>query len=71
MDANSPFPLVSYGEHPVTGNPSWYIHPCETAKALAEIMDDKGKTFATKEAYLVSLLQAWFMVIGNVVDLEA
>ncbi|KDN49605.1 hypothetical protein K437DRAFT_77245 [Tilletiaria anomala UBC 951] len=31
------FPQLSQGEHPVTGLPCFYLHPCETAARLQEL----------------------------------
>ncbi|PWN49613.1 hypothetical protein IE53DRAFT_388151 [Violaceomyces palustris] len=31
-------PQISQGEHPVTGRPSWFLHPCHTAELLSQIL---------------------------------
>jgi ubiquitin-like-conjugating enzyme ATG10 len=52
------FPSVSQGEHPITGHPSYFLHPCETEAMLAEIgsAEDTAST--------------WLMLVGTVVDLR-
>ncbi|ELU43153.1 autophagocytosis associated protein, active-site domain-containing protein [Rhizoctonia solani AG-1 IA] len=35
---NAQFPLLSQGDHPITGAPHWYLHPCETSSAVKEIL---------------------------------
>ncbi|KAL1709220.1 hypothetical protein EV121DRAFT_253348 [Schizophyllum commune] len=67
----SAFPLLSQGDHPVLGTPCWYIHPCETATALNEIMsemryDDGG----SRERRLKRTLEAWFMLLSSIVNLQ-
>ncbi|KAL1740517.1 hypothetical protein HDZ31DRAFT_47344 [Schizophyllum fasciatum] len=66
----SSFPLLSQGDHPVLGTPCWYLHPCETATALAEIMsemayDDGG----SRDRRLQRTLEAWFMLLNSIVSL--
>ncbi|KAK7049595.1 hypothetical protein VNI00_005626 [Paramarasmius palmivorus] len=34
------FPLLSQGDHPTLGTPCWYLHPCETAKAMEELLNE-------------------------------
>lgn len=67
---DSVFPLLSHGDHPVTGEPSWYLHPCETEPVLKEITEALETSFPTRESYVSRLLQSWFAVVGTVVDLE-
>ncbi|TFK55774.1 hypothetical protein OE88DRAFT_658144 [Heliocybe sulcata] len=64
---SSPFPLLSQGDHPTLGTPSWYVHPCETPKAVGEILAEvqRPQGTATKE-----LMRVWFAVLGGVVDLR-
>jgi len=57
------FPLLSQGDHPVLGTPCWYIHPCETASAMSELLKDSGQRAAW--------LELWLMLIGTIVDLQA
>ncbi|TFY80872.1 hypothetical protein EWM64_g3138 [Hericium alpestre] len=70
------FPLLSQGDHPTLGTPSWYIHPCETPSAMAElaaeIIADTEPEIAlwTEDEQLIRWMEAWFMLLGNVVDLD-
>ncbi|TRM67976.1 hypothetical protein BD626DRAFT_480410 [Schizophyllum amplum] len=67
----STFPLLSQGDHPILGTPCWYLHPCETATALREIVSelqcDDGDS---RERCLTRTLKAWFMVLSSIVDLQ-
>ncbi|RDX53108.1 hypothetical protein OH76DRAFT_1494773 [Lentinus brumalis] len=64
---HSAFSLLSQGDHPTLGTPSWYLHPCNTAEVVGEIMAEveEGRT------NLLRCMEAWFMVLGNIVDLFA
>ncbi|KAJ7700006.1 hypothetical protein B0H17DRAFT_1048224 [Mycena rosella] len=59
----SAFPLLSQGDHPTLGTPCWYFHPCQSAAAVDEIMDELG------EQRLMRWMETWFMVIGTVVSM--
>ncbi|EJD53877.1 hypothetical protein AURDEDRAFT_180265, partial [Auricularia subglabra TFB-10046 SS5] len=39
---HTPFPLLSQGDHPVLGFPCWFLHPCETPAAMAELLHDSA-----------------------------
>ncbi|KAH7916183.1 hypothetical protein BJ138DRAFT_1140358 [Hygrophoropsis aurantiaca] len=64
---SSNFPLLSHGEHPTLGTPCWYLHPCETATAVAEILQDDG---AKDTELFGGWIEAWFLVLASVVDLR-
>jgi ubiquitin-like-conjugating enzyme ATG10 len=66
----SPFPLLSQGEHPTTGTPYWYFHPCETSKAVGEIMEEAKLKDWSREERLLKWMNTWFMVLGSAVDLH-
>ncbi|KAJ8086523.1 hypothetical protein PM082_005346 [Marasmius tenuissimus] len=66
---NSLFPLLSQGEHPTLGTPCWYLHPCETAPAMEELLSEE-RADTTAEERLVRWLEVWFLVAGSVVDLR-
>ncbi|TBU32145.1 hypothetical protein BD311DRAFT_751392 [Dichomitus squalens] len=63
----SSFAMLSQGDHPTLGTPSWYFHPCHTAEVVGELMAeiDVGRDD------LLRWLEAWFMVMGNIVDFFA
>ncbi|KAK0206491.1 hypothetical protein DFS33DRAFT_592694 [Desarmillaria ectypa] len=64
------FPLLSQGDHPTLGTPSWYFHPCESARAVGELMTELGAAEWTTEERLVRWIEMWIMVVGAVVDLS-
>jgi len=73
---SSQFPLLSFGDHPVLGMACWYFHPCETARAVNEILE-AGKEEAPDEHQerperdlLLKWIEAWFLVLGTTVDLR-
>ncbi|KAJ7591146.1 hypothetical protein C8J56DRAFT_934793 [Mycena floridula] len=67
---SSAFPLLSQGEHPTLGTPSWFFHPCETANSVGEIMAQVEDNSWTAEERAIRWLEAWFMIVGNIVDLR-
>ncbi|RPD74451.1 hypothetical protein L226DRAFT_535329 [Lentinus tigrinus ALCF2SS1-7] len=64
---DSTFSLMSQGDHPTLGTPSWYFHPCNTAEAVGEIMAE----IAEGRRDGLRWLEAWFMVTGNTVNFFA
>nr|GAT54060.1 predicted protein [Mycena chlorophos] len=56
------FPLLSQGDHPTLGTPCWFLHPCESAAAVDEIMRELGAGDDEQR-----WLETWFMVLGSVV----
>ncbi|PCH41188.1 hypothetical protein WOLCODRAFT_137241, partial [Wolfiporia cocos MD-104 SS10] len=69
-DPGSPFPMLSQGDHPVFGTPFWYLHPCHTSEVVAEIMAEVQQENWVEEEVLVRWMEAWFMVLGQVVALD-
>ena len=66
------FPLLSQGDHPTSGLPSWLIHPCGTACAMSELIGDKtaeGMAEVSSKEWLLIWLETWFMMLGNMVQL--
>ncbi|KAJ3971269.1 hypothetical protein EV361DRAFT_912055 [Lentinula raphanica] len=66
---NAAFPLLSQGDHPTTGKPCWFLHPCETDAAVEELLKESEKVGESEDAQLLQWMKIWFMVLGNVVDL--
>ena len=64
---DSSFALLSQGDHPTLGTPSWYFHPCHTSEVVGEIMVEVE---GSRDAPL-RWLEAWFMVMGDIVDFFA
>ncbi|KAN0140023.1 hypothetical protein V8E53_001919 [Lactarius tabidus] len=66
------FPLLSQGDHPTLGLPSWFIHPCGTACAMSELIGEKmaeGVAEVGSQEWLLVWLETWFMMLGNMVKL--
>ena len=53
---------LSMTDHPITGLPAYFVHPCRTAEAMRGMLDGEVKP----EAYLLM----WFGLIGGGVGLE-
>ena len=68
QDATASFSLLSQGEHPTTGVPCWYLHPCHTEQVVGEIMHEVQTDDTSRD---LRWLEAWFMVVGNVIDWRA
>ncbi|KAI0049611.1 hypothetical protein FA95DRAFT_1537896 [Auriscalpium vulgare] len=68
----STFPVLSQGEHPTLGTPSWYMHPCGMPSAMGGLAAEMTAEDAggSEEDATLRWLEAWFMVLGNLVDLR-
>ena len=64
---DSPFAMLSQGDHPTLNTPCWYLHPCHTAEVVEEITQGMA---CDETSGPLRWLEAWFMVLGNVVDLR-
>ncbi|KAI0751329.1 hypothetical protein C8Q80DRAFT_1268584 [Daedaleopsis nitida] len=64
---NSAFALLSQGDHPTLGTPSWYFHPCHTTEVMGELMAEIEDSSGDGLRWM----EAWFMVMGNMVDFFA
>jgi ubiquitin-like-conjugating enzyme ATG10 len=62
-DAPASFPAVSQGEHPETRAPCYFLHPCETAAVVAEVLNSDKAKHSPLEA-----MQTWFVLVGNVIN---
>lgn len=65
---SAPFPLLSQGDHPTTGLPCWYFHPCNTSSAVEELMTEVEKDICTGGNELIRWLEVWSMIVGTMVD---
>ncbi|KAL5332890.1 hypothetical protein BJX70DRAFT_392628 [Aspergillus crustosus] len=54
---------ISFGYHPGSGTPAFFVHPCNTADAMKDIADGHG---ISPEAYLI----IWLGLVGNCVRLQ-
>ena len=68
-DLASNFPLLSFGDHPCLGLQCWYLHPCETGPAVEEVLAARLETHPRDSAEPIQWLEAWFLVLGCVVEL--
>jgi ubiquitin-like-conjugating enzyme ATG10 len=64
-DENEHFPAISQGEHPSTGTPCFFLHPCETSTALSDILAGEQSSSTP-----LRILECWFMIVGSVLDLR-
>ena len=64
----SQFPLLSQGDHPTLGTPSWYVHPCGTAASVEELMKEFDSNGWTEDRKLGKWIDMWFMVLGSMID---
>jgi hypothetical protein len=64
------FPVISHGEHPTTGLPCWYFHPCESEQAVNEFMQEEEKELAQwgEAARLGRWLEIWLMIVGSILN---
>ena len=63
MQAVGVMGALSMTDHPITGNPAYFIHPCRTAEAMDAVTG--GKEAESKD-YLLS----WFGLVGAGVGLD-
>ncbi|QKX62627.1 uncharacterized protein TRUGW13939_09788 [Talaromyces rugulosus] len=54
---------ISFGYHPQSGIPAYFIHPCNTATAMRDIAGDRG---VEPETYLL----IWLGLVGNCIGLN-
>ncbi|TFK28809.1 hypothetical protein FA15DRAFT_664873 [Coprinopsis marcescibilis] len=66
---DTPFPLLSQGDHPTLGTPCWYFHPCETEASVAELVREVAEVDWSEEYRLARWLDLWLMTVGTVVNL--
>ena len=59
---------LSIAEHPITGMPAYFVHPCRTQEALTPLLAGASQTAGTEPA--VEYLLLWFGVIGASVGLS-
>jgi ubiquitin-like-conjugating enzyme ATG10 len=59
---------LSMAEHPITGVPAYFVHPCRTQEALAPLLGDTSHESGSEPA--VEYLLLWFGVIGASVGLS-
>ncbi|KAF4619440.1 hypothetical protein D9613_005191 [Agrocybe pediades] len=62
------FPLLSQGEHPTLGTACWYLHPCESSRAVEEFMEEEREKLEGEER-MGRWMEVWLMLVGSVVRL--
>jgi len=60
--------LISQDEHPVYGVPYFFIHPCQTADRLSELVECNPGNSKSTPADLNYLLK-WWSLVGPLLDL--
>jgi ubiquitin-like-conjugating enzyme ATG10 len=67
---NAQFPLLSQGDHPITGAPHWYLHPCETSSAVKEILSQTLDIpwDPSNSECLLRWFKAWLAVLTTAID---
>ncbi|EPS27564.1 hypothetical protein POX_e06529 [Penicillium oxalicum] len=54
---------ISFGYHPESGTPAFFVHPCNTADAMTHVAHERG---ITGETYLL----VWLGLVGQSVNLH-
>jgi ubiquitin-like-conjugating enzyme ATG10 len=69
----SVFPLLSQGDHPVLQILCWYFHPCETERAVKELLRERQTAEGQDGAATMGTeqwLETWLVVLSTLVNLE-
>ena len=59
---------LTEGEHPVTGTPFYFVHPCQTGQVMATIVGHEGGE--PGEEPCVDYFTSWLSMFGSLVGLE-
>jgi len=62
-DVDESYDFISYDEHPVTGRPSFYLHPCQTAARMSLLSTTTG-TCAFPFHFILSWLSLVLPAVG-------
>lgn len=65
--SESSFAMLSQGDHPTLGTPSWYLHPCHTSDMVGEILDEHSGSNIGRGARWI---ESWFLVMNNAVNFD-
>lgn len=60
---------LSMAEHPITGIPAYFVHPCRTQEAMSALLENASPK--AKPCSGTQYLLLWFGVIGASVGLNA
>jgi ubiquitin-like-conjugating enzyme ATG10 len=61
-DVEDTWQFVSYQEHPITGEPSCFLHPCQTAQRL-EMLHEQQQQHGGDESFVVSPILSWLTMM--------
>lgn len=61
------FPILTQGDHPALHTTCWYIHPCDSPRAVEELL--AARRSEGEEMGALQWLEMWFMVLGTIVNL--
>jgi ubiquitin-like-conjugating enzyme ATG10 len=61
---------LSLVDHPVTGTPVYFLHPCRTQDAVGDILDRSSSRGTTGERAGLEWLMVWLGVMGAAVGLS-
>ena len=74
----SVWPAITQGEHPTTGRPCFFLHPCETAAFLSSILLEsrlregiKQAKGEEEEATLRQYMETWMMLVSDAIQLRS
>ncbi|KAH8830833.1 hypothetical protein DL96DRAFT_1594488 [Flagelloscypha sp. PMI_526] len=63
---SGPFPMLSQGDHPTLGTPCWFLHPCETAPSITELLNGEEMNNPSP----LRVLEVWLLFISSAVNLR-
>lgn len=61
---------LSMAEHPVSGAPAYFVHPCRTREVLGALVGGGGEAGLRGDGEALEYLMRWFGVIGTSVGLS-
>eukprot|EP00978_Attheya_sp_CCMP212_P037858 scaffold182159_cov31-Attheya_sp.AAC.1 len=63
-DVKDSWEFISQDEHPITGEPSFFLHPCQTSARLAKLQNNSSNPDANDSAVVPgTLLLSWLSMI--------
>ncbi|CAO1634348.1 unnamed protein product [Sympodiomycopsis kandeliae] len=70
-DARAYFPPITLADHPVNGRPSMYLHPCQTAQIIGEMLQaDADVTTLDETEHAQRYLQAFLTVCASAIEMR-
>lgn len=65
--ASSVFPTVSIGENPGNGHTGVYLHPCQTASSVSQVLSSQS---SSPEGHELSYIEAFVMLCSTAVEMR-